>query len=74
MEEILDHLWFSSLKGTIGIVLVENDFRQTAYMCPVEGFDLKIDIQTVKECGAKLAFNHAMGFFPNKINPVKYKS
>lgn len=69
----IDHIWLSSLRGSIGIVLAENDFYQMAYICSVDGNDLETDIKTIKSYGAKLSYKQASGFFNKKINPIKYK-
>ena len=68
----LEVIWFNNGRGSIGVVLAENEFGQRAYMSCVYGHDEEEDIDTVKKWGSKLNLVQAQGFFPGLINEEKY--
>ena len=67
--KILKTEWFSTLKGEIGVVLIENEIgQQSARIAPVSGISEMSDSQTVADFGAKLSEKQAAGFFDDLKN------
>jgi len=64
--------WFNSSKGSIGIVLAENEIHQMAYISSVPGMNEDTDIDTVKAWGAKMTLPQAKGFFGDLVNEETY--
>lgn len=71
--KIIDVNWFNTHKGFIGIVLTENEFRQRAYICQVDGYDEAEDVALIIDYGAKLTLNQAIGFFGDLVKSENYK-
>jgi len=62
--KILKATWFSTLRGNIGIVLIENETeQQSARISPVLGHDETYDANVVAEFGSKLTQKQAESFF-----------
>lgn len=67
--KILKSQWFSTLRGDVGIVLIENEIgQQSARMAPVSGTSEEEDSKAVAEFGVKLSEKQAAGFFENLKN------
>ena len=68
----ISNTWFNNSRGSIGVVLAENEFHQMAYISAVPGNDEEGDITTVKEWGAKMTIDQARGFFGDLVNEETY--
>lgn len=64
--------WITNSRGSIGVVLAENEFTQKAYISTVPGNDEQSDIELVKNWGAKLSLSEAKGFFGIFVNEEKF--
>jgi hypothetical protein len=54
MSEVHDWLWFTSTKGTVGIVKMETEEEGVVYrISAVDGFMEKMDVQQVVAWGAR---------------------
>ncbi|MEK6829019.1 MAG: hypothetical protein AABY15_02750 [Nanoarchaeota archaeon] len=68
----IEVIWFNNARGSIGVVLAENDIEQRAYMAGVYGHDEEEDIEIVKKWGSKLSISQAKGFFSTKVDEERY--
>ncbi len=67
--KILKTEWFSTLKGEVGVVLIENEIgQQSARIAPITGTNELHDTHLVAEFGAKLSEKQAAGFFNDLKN------
>lgn len=55
MSKIVDKLWFTNMKGTLGIVVLEEDItnERKAYIGVVSGNDEKADTEDIISWGNK---------------------
>lgn len=64
--------WFNNSRGSIGVVLAENEYGQRAYISSVEGYDEQSDVKLVMEWGSSLSQSQAEGFFPGQVDGDRY--
>ena len=59
--KVIDSLWFTNIKGTVGIVILEEDVTgdRKAYIGVVSGEDEKADTETIIAWGNKLSLDTA---------------
>ena len=57
MARVVDTLWFTNMKGVIGIVILAEDVTndRKAYISVVDGHDQNVDTQTVISYGNPLS-------------------
>lgn len=59
-KKILGSVWFSPMYGkSIGIVLINNGYKEKAYICSVNGLDQKTDEEYIAKYGAKFPLEMA---------------
>lgn len=60
-NKILGHIWFNSLKGSFGIVVVDNGHEEKAYIGIgiANGLSEEQDIETIVKYGAKFPLKQA---------------
>jgi hypothetical protein len=64
--------WFNNSRGSIGVVLAENEYGQRAYISSVSGHDEQADVKLVMEWGSSLSQSQAEGFFPGQVDSERY--
>lgn len=57
--KIVGSIWFSSMKGHFGIVVVDNGCEEKAYLGIAEGNDEQEDEQLIAKHGAKFPLKQA---------------
>lgn len=57
--KILGYVWFSSLKGQVGIVAINNGHENKAYIAPVDGWSELADVDTVVNYGGPFPYEQA---------------
>ena len=67
-------IWLNNMRGIIGVVLAQDEFKQQAYICACGGIDQDVDLATIKDYGTKLNLEQAKGFFGDKIIEESYGS
>jgi len=73
MKGIIDTYWINGALGTVGIVLTENEFKQTAYIGVCHGDRQDFDEKYIMDYGSKMSKDQAKGFFGNLVNDETYK-
>lgn len=58
--EVLGDVWFTSMKGTIGIVVYNNGHEIKAKICNVAGDNIDLDIKTVIDWGSTFPMDAAL--------------
>lgn len=70
--KIINYTWFNNSRGSIGVVLAENEYRQRAYISSVSGHNEESDIETVMQWGSSMTLSQAKGFFPGQVDEERY--
>jgi hypothetical protein len=67
MNEVMDWTWFTSSKGTVGIVKMKDEFGQVVYrISAVDGFMEKMDVLQLVAWGAKFPNAAGDALFPEE--------
>ena len=64
-REILQKVWFTSMLGTVGVVLIKNYDGHKAYIAPVDGKDEDEDARKIARFGARFPATFAIALFPH---------
>jgi hypothetical protein len=60
---ILNSTWFTNMKGSIGIILTQNEIGEKKfYISSVDGFDQEVDERFIAEYGAPVLPEHLIAF------------
>lgn len=64
---LIDAIWFTSLRGTVGIVIGEDEVtgKRKAYVGIGDGFDEKVDAEHILEWGCPLYPGTIHRIFPD---------
>jgi hypothetical protein len=73
MRRIINTYWADNSRGTLGVVLAEDEFKQIAYISACGGKSIREDEITILEHGTKLTEAQAIGFFGDQVNKLTYK-
>lgn len=67
MNEVMDWTWFTSSKGTVGIVKMKDEFGQVVYrISAVDGFMEKMDVLQLVAWGATFPKAAGDALFPEE--------
>lgn len=71
MIEVISHTWFTNTKGTIGVVIYNDGFKNKAKISIVEGKNPEVDIKTVIDFGSSFPLIAACLLLESKIERFK---
>jgi len=73
MTKIITKTWFNNSKGTVGVVLAENEYGQKGFISSIQStLSEDDDAQTVLDWGSSLSQSQAKGFFGDLVDDDKY--